>query len=107
MHIAGHEEGEKKCQCTDCGKGFGVKRSMNQYMKEMHSKAPEAEQGKKKFKCSYCDKEIFVKKNWVAHEKRCPGNPNRKVYTCPICGESKWYSIGELNTHMKKLHNVQ
>ena len=43
-----------------------------------------------------------MKKNWVAHEKRCSNNPQRKVYTCPICGEAKWYLIGELNTHKRK-----
>ena len=107
MHITGHEKGEKKWKCTECGKGFGVKRSMKQHIKEMHSKGPEVEEGKKKFKCTYCEKEIFVKKNWVAHEKRCSNNPQRKVYTCPICGEAKWYLIGELNTHKRKMHNVQ
>ena len=59
MHITGHEKGEKKWKCTECGKGFGVKRSMKQHIKEMHSKGPEIEEGKKKFNCTYCEKEIF------------------------------------------------
>ena len=80
---------------------------MKQLMMEMHSKYSQAEQGKKKFKCSYCDKEMFVKKNWSAHERRCPQNPDRKVFTFPIYGEVKWHSIGDLNTHKRKLHNVQ
>ena len=91
MHINGHEEGEKKWKCQDCGKGFPVKKSMKQHMKEMHSNAQEAKEGKNKFKCTYCDEEIFVKKNRVVHEKRCSKNPDKKVYTCPICGEAKWY----------------
>ena len=73
----------------------------------MHSNAPEAEEGNKQYKCPYCDKEIFVKKNWVAHKKRCSKYPDRKVYTCPICGEAKWYLIRELNTHKRKMHNVE
>ena len=101
-----HEEGEKKFTCTDCGKGFNVKRSMKQHMEEMHSKHPDAEGGKKKFTCSYCGKEIYVKKNWTAHEKRCPENPNKKVFTCPVCGDSKWYSLGALNSHKKTIHNL-
>ena len=74
-------------------------------MDEMHSKDPDAE-GRKNTHVGTVQRSFFVKKNIVSHEKRCPVNPDRKALTCPICGETKWYLIGSLNTHKKNIHNL-
>ena len=53
-----------------------------------------------------CGRVCYVKKNIVAHEKSCSKNPDRKVFKCPICGEEKWYSEGQLNYHKMSKHGI-
>ena len=94
------EEGSEMFLCPTCGKQFKLKRSRNQHMKQQH-------EDYSPMHCQFgCSRVCYVKKNIIAHEKACSKNPDRKVYKCPICGEEKWYSEGQLNYYKMSRHGV-
>ena len=100
QHMNSDEEGTVSYLCPNCGKSFKLKRSRNQHVKQQHEDYPP-------MNCQFgCGRVCYVKKNILAHEKACKKNLHRKVYKCPICGEEKWYSEGQLNYHKVTKHGV-
>ena len=100
QHMNSDEEGTASYLCPNCGKSFKLKRSRNQHVKQQH-------EDYSPMNCQFgCGRVCYVKKNILAHEKACKKNPHRKVYKCPICGEEKWYSEGQLNYHKVTKHGV-
>ena len=96
QHMNSDEESTVSYLCPNCGKSFKLKRSRNQHVKQQH-------EDYSPMNCQFgCGRVCYVKKNIPAHEKACKKNPHRKVYKCPICGEEKWYSEGQL----ERSHNL-
>ena len=101
MTVRGYEEhkvqhGEKILKYSECDEKFGTKRALAQHMRELCS-----EEAKEKgdYNCEYCPAGPFkVQRYLKTHLKKCPDNPNRgPPVQCTICGEKKWFSIGDLN----------
>ena len=94
------EEGSEMFLCPTCGKQLKLERSRNQHVKQQH-------EDYSPMNCQFgCGRVCYVKQNIIAHEKACSKNPDKKVYKCPICGEEKWYSEGQLNYHKMSKHGV-
>ena len=72
-----------------------VLKELSQHIRELCS--PEGTD--KEYNCDHCPAGHFkVKRYLQTHLKMCPDNPNRPpAMQCTICGENKWFFIGDLN----------
>ena len=82
-HLLTHPDDATSHICSNCGKGFTLKKIMNQHIREQHDNyGPRY--------CQYKYVQVcYVQKNMKAYGKGCKNNPNRKPKKCSICGEAK------------------
>ncbi|XP_068625819.1 zinc finger protein 892-like isoform X4 [Battus philenor] len=91
-HQKYYHMGEKKFQCSDCGKRFSYKALLTQHV-IMHTTL-------RAFTCQICEKSFKREKTLRTHLRI---HLNDRRYVCKICKEA-FVQIGSLKYHMIKRH---